>query len=183
MLGADVHDTIYSVLDANNGTIRGRTAIQKLVYLSSKKIPELDVPPYVAHYYGPFSPGLGWALEKMVSYSFLYEASTPGSIYDGYTYGLTNDGQEIVKKTKEKYKDMFGKVAEIVKTCRDFCELKTAPLSYASKIHYLFCSEHKDDMSFSDAVEYARKLGWNVSKDDVEQGAQLLERLNLARIS
>ena len=58
----------------------------------------------------------------------------------GYTYGLTNDGQEIVKKTKEKYKDMFGKVAEIVKTCRDFCELKTAPLSYASKIHYLFCS-------------------------------------------
>ena len=29
-------------------------------------------------------------------------------------------------------------------------------------------------MSFSDAVEYARKLGWNVSKDDVEQGAHAL---------
>ena len=62
----DVYDTIYSVLVANDDSIKGRTVIQKIVYLASQKIPELAVPPYVAHYYGPFSPGLGWALEKMV---------------------------------------------------------------------------------------------------------------------
>jgi len=53
MLRMDVYDTIYSILDANDGKIRGRTALQKIVYLSSRKIPELDVPPYAAHYYGP----------------------------------------------------------------------------------------------------------------------------------
>lgn len=184
MLRVDIYDTIYSVLVANDGKVRGRTVIQKLVYLSSQKIPELDVPEYVAHYYGPFSPGLGWALETMVSYSFLYETSTPGVMYEGYTYSLTDDGQEIAKKSKEEHKETFDKVVKIVNTCKNFCGLKSTPLSYASKIHYLTCSHGSSDgISFSEAVDYARKLGWKVSKDNVEQGAQLLEKLELGKVS
>ena len=180
----DVYDTIYAVLTANGSTIRGRTVIQKIVYLSSKKIPTLNVPPYKAHYFGPFSPGLGWALEKMVSYYFLYEANTPGYMYEGYKYGLTSDGQEIAKESKEKNLDAFEKIAELVNVCRDFCSLKTAPLSYASKIHYLLQSHETDrGMSFPEAKEYAEKLGWKVSKDNVEQGAQLLEKLELVKVS
>ena len=182
MLQMDVYDTIYSVLDANDGKIRGRTTLQKIVYLCSKKVPELDVPQYAAHYYGPFSPGLGLALEKMVSYSFLYEASTPGGLFGGYTYGLTGDGRSIAENAKEKHKDTFEKVAKIVRTCKNFCELKAMPLSYASKIHYLLDS-HESGMSFPDAISYARKLGWKVSEDNVEQGAKLLERLELVKVS
>jgi len=180
----DVYDTIYSILVSNNNTISGRTVIQKLAYLSSRKIPELEVPPYMAHYYGPFSPGLGWALEKMVSYSFLYEANNPGDIYAGYTYGLTDDGRKIAKKAESEHKETFAKVSSIVKTCKDFCSLKTAPLSYATKIHYMLYSDvSRDNMSFSDAVQHARTLGWKVSKDNVEQGAQLLEKLELGTVS
>ena len=183
ILRMDVYDTIYSVLAAKGDSIIGRTAIQKIVYLSSKKIPELDVPPYKPHYYGPFSPELGWALEKMVSYSFLYEANTPGTLYEGHTYNLTNDGLEIAKRVKNEHKDVFEKVSEIVKTCK-FCELKATPLSYASKIYYLLDSHASNDsMPFSDAVEYAKKLGWKVSEENVEQGAKLLERLELVKVS
>ncbi len=180
----DVYDTIYAILDANDNTIRGRTVIQKIVYLSSKKIPNLDVPPYKAHYYGPFSRGLGWALETMVSCYFLYEDIPPGSMYEGYKYRLTKDGQEIAKISKEKNGDMFERIAEIVKVCRDFCDLKSAPLSYASKIHYLLNShESSVGMSFPDAVEYAKKLQWKVSECNVGQGAELLERLELVTVS
>ncbi len=180
----DVYDTIYAVLTANGDTIRGRTTIQKIVYLSSKKIDDLDVPPYKAHYFGPFSPGLGWALERMVSYYFLYEANIPGYMYEGYEYRLTDDGRKIAGKSREKNRDTFEKVARIVKVCRDFCGLKTAPLSYASKIHYLLQSSGAgSSMSFSEAKEYAERLGWKVSKDNVEQGAQLLEKLELAKVS
>ena len=180
----DIYDTIYAVLTANDGKINGRTVIQKIIYLASKKISQLDVPPYKAHYYGPFSPGLGWALETMTSYSFLYEARTPGATYEGYTYGLTADGQKIASRAKNNYKNIFENIRKIVEICKDFCELKTAPLSYASKIHYMANSNmFRNGMSFSDAVEHARKLGWNVSKDDVEQGARLLERLNLGKVS
>ena len=179
----DVYDTVYALLTANDNTMRGRTVIQKLAYLSCQKISTLDVPPYKAHYFGPFSPGLGWALEKMVSCYFLYEASPPGTIHDGYKYDLTSDGREIAKIAKGRNNGTFEKVAEIVKTCRDFCDLKTAPLSYASKIYYLLHSnESGDDMSFLEAKEYAKDLGWNVSKDNVEQGAQLLERLGLVKV-
>ena len=178
----DVYDTIYSVLVANGGRVDGRTAIQKLVYLSGQKIRGLDVPPYEAHYYGPFSPGLAWALAKMVSYSFLYEANISGSAHEGYTYGLTDDGREIAKRAKEAHGGAFGRVAGIVRTCRDLCGLRAAPLSYASKIHYLLSSHGPEGgMSLSDAVAYARELGWNVSEDNVEQGVQLLERLELAK--
>ena len=181
MLSMDVYDTIYAVLTANDNRIRGRTTIQKLVYLSSKKIPELDVPPYKAHYYGPFSPGVGWALETMTSYSFLYEASIPGA--QGYTYGLTDDGCKIAARAKKDNIKAFEKISDIVKVCNDFCKLKIPPLSYASKIHYMVHSDTSgNSMSFSDAVKYAHKLGWKVSEDDVEQGAKLLERLNLVKV-
>ena len=179
----DVYDTIYAILDANNNTIRGRTVIQKIVYLTSQKIPNLDVPPYKAHYYGPFSRGLGWALETMVSCYFLYEDNPPGSMYEGYKYSLTKDGHEIVKTSKEENAAMFEKIAEIVKVCRDFCDLKPTPLSYAAKIHYLLNSHTDGGMSFPDAVEYAKKLQWKVSENNVEQGVKLLERLELVTAS
>ena len=180
----DVYDAIYAVLAANNNTIRGRTVIQKIVYLSNEKIPDLDVPPYKPHYFGPFSQGLGWALETMVSCYFLYEASPPGSMYEGYKYGLTSDGRKIAKMAKERNGDIFEKIASIVRMCRDFCGLKSAPLSYASKIHYLLHShETGASMSFSDAVEYAKELQWKVSEDNVEQGARLLEQLGLVTVS
>lgn len=179
----DVYDTVYAILDANGNSIRGRTVIQKLVYLANEKISTLDVPPYTPHYYGPFSPGLGWALEKMVSYYFLHETSTPGAMHEGYKYDLTSDGKTIAKASKKKNNGTFEKIARIVNVCRDFCELKSAPLSYASKIHYLLSHESYNGMSFQEAKEYAEDLGWEVSKDNVEQGAKLLEKLDLARVS
>ena len=118
----------------------------------------------------------------MVSYSFLYEASTPGDRFGEYTYGLTKDGWTIAKSAEEKYKDTFEKVAKIVRTCKNFCGLKAMPLSYASKIHYLLDS-HESGMSFSDAVEHARQLGWDISENEVEQGTKLLGRLELVKAS
>lgn len=177
-----VYDMIYAVLDANDNKIRGGTTLQKIIYLASKKITDLGVPPYKAHYYGPFSPGLSWALEKMVLNCFLYENNIPG--YEGYEYGLTDDGREISRIVKKREKDKFEEIAEIVNMCKKFCKLKATPLSYASKIHYLLDSHETDDkMSFSDAVDYAKELRWQASKDDVKHGVKLLEKLELTTVS
>lgn len=180
----DVYDTVYAILAANNNTIRGRTVIQKLVYLSSKKIPSLDVPPYKPHYFGPFSPGLRWALGRMVSFYFLYEEYPPGDMYSGYKYSLTRDGHKLAKESKERNNGTFEEIAKIVDICRKFGGLKTAPLSYASKIHYLLSShETGSGMSLANAVKYAKELGWKVSEDNVDQGAELLEQLGLVTVS
>lgn len=177
----DAHDAIYAVLAANGNTVSGSTVIDKIIYLSSRKIPELDVPPYTEHYYGPFSPGVRWTLEKMILYSFLYETGTPGVVYDRYAYSLTDDGKKMAERAQKEHRDGFGKISGIVAACRDLCGMRNAPLSYASKIHYLLTQESGEYTTFDDAVGYARKLGWKVSEDNVDQGASLLEELQLAR--
>ena len=181
----DVYDTICAILAAKGDATVGRTAIQKLVYLSLQKMPGLDIPPYAPHYYGPFSPGVGHALEKLVSYSFVSEATIPGMLYGGYSYDLTRDGVEISENTKQEHVDEFGKIADIVKTCKTCCGLEAVSLSYASKIHHMLDTQEddEDEMAFEDAVTNATKLGWQRTPGNVRQGADLLESLELVKTS
>jgi len=180
----DIFETVEAILDSNNGEINGRTAVQKLVYLSSVIIPELEIPSYKPHYYGPFSPELGLALEKLVSYSFVDEVKIPGRMYEGYKYRLTPDGQDMVKIIKSDKPELYNKVKKVVTTCKEFCDLKIAPLSYAGKIFFML-EKHpaeKRKMSYSDAIKEASTLGWEISSDDVDQGVSLLEKLNLVKV-
>ena len=181
----DVYDTIYAILSAKGNTTVGRTAIQKLVYFSCQKIYGLDIPPYTPHYYGPFSPGVGQALAKLVSYSFVSEAVIPGMLYGGYSYSLTDDGIKISENTKKDHRDKFDKIGSIVRTCQTFCDLEAVSLSYASKIYHMLNSqdEGEDELSFDNAVEKAKRIGWKVSPPDVRQGAELLEKLELVKTS
>lgn len=181
----DVYEVIESILDANGGEINGRTAIQKLVYLAQNTIPQLEIPPYKPHYYGPFSSELGLALEKLVSYSFVTETKVPGTMYEGYKYKLTTDGQKVIDSIKKEKKEEYEKIKGLVNTCKEFCELKTAPLSFASKMFYMLDAHKEDDekLTIDEAIKNAKELGWKVSSDNVEQGAKLLEKLNLVEMS
>ncbi len=181
----DVYEVIESILDANGGEIKGRTTIQKLVYLAQNTIPQLEIPSYKPHYYGPFSSELGIALEKLVSYSFVTETKIPGTMYEGYIYRLTTDGQKVIDRIKNETKEEYEKIKELVDTCKVFCGLKTTPLSFASKIFYMLYAhkENHEKLTIKEAINNAKELGWNVSSDNVEQGAKLLEKLKLVKIS
>ncbi|MEO9319691.1 MAG: hypothetical protein ABI361_03360 [Nitrososphaera sp.] len=177
----DVFDTIELILDANGGQISGRTAIQKLVYLSKSIMPELDIPSYKPHYYGPFSPGVSMALEKLVSYSFVSENRVPASQFESYVYNLTADGKKIVKPVKKKHAVASKRISGIVKICKEFCELRPTPLSYASKVYFTLEDLPKVQRreELENAVEKAKLLGWDISPHDVEVGKQLLQKLAL----
>lgn len=183
--GLNVYDTIALLLLANEGKMQGRTVLQKLVYLSSIIVPKISNPSYKAHYYGPFSPKLSLALEKMVSYSFLEEVRMPGFMYEGYSYRLTKDGENLAIRAKTNHPVEFKKIEEIIKTCDKFCKLKSAPLSFASKVFFLLqrLPTDKRKMTYKDAISDAENLGWDISNDDVEQGVELLKQLNLVEYS
>ena len=180
----DVYETVESILDSNDGEVRGRTAIQKLVYLSKAVIPSLSIPEYRPHYYGPYCSDLSLALEKMVAYSFIDEIKVPGHFFEGYKYRLTDDGKALVKNIKLQQTEQYDAVRKVIDTCRRFCELKISPLSYASKIFYMLKEypEGKRNMSYDDAINRAQTLGWDISQQDVEQGVGLLEALKLVRV-
>ena len=180
----DAYDVIESILDVNREGINGGTAVQKLVYLAHKVIPELEIPPYKPQYYGPHSSELSIVLVKLVSYSFVTETKILGTMHEGYNYKLTTDGQKIIDSVKEKKKDEYEKIKKLVNTCKEFCELKTAPLSFASKIFYMLDTQDEDTekLSVDDAVKNTRELGWDMTSENAEQGIKLLEKLNLIRV-
>lgn len=177
----DVYEVIECLLDSNDGEINGRTAIQKLVYLSKQTIPNLDLPAYKAHYYGPYSSAVSIALEKLVSYSFVDERRILNFDYETYGYRLTEDGQQIVEQIKTKNKTSYRKLNNLVNTCKEFCGLRSAPLSYASKVFFTLeeLPKAKRSQELGNAAEKAKLLGWDISEDDVSVGTQLLEKLKL----
>ena len=172
------YDTIALILDAAGGSLRGRTALQKLAYLSSVKIPEIEDQGFKAHYYGPYNTKLSASLANMVAYSFLDETNVPGNRYGGYRYSLTDDGTQIVKEVKELHSDTHEKILEVVKTCEKFCKLESAPLSYAAKIHYLL-RHTRDKLTTQDIQRDAKDRGWDMTEDDVRQGMDLLKQLKI----
>lgn len=180
----DVYETVESILGANNGEIKGRTAIHKLVYLSNKTISGLTIPLYKPHYYGPYSPDLSLALEKMVAYSFIDEIKMPGYLYEGYKYQLTSDGQDMVNYIKDNSPEQYEKIEKLVTTCKEFCDLKTKPLSYAAKVYFVLEQRHEQEktLQYDDAIKQAEYLGWEISREDIDQGVELLEKLKLVNV-
>lgn len=180
----DVYETVEAILDSNNGEIVGRTAIHKLVYLSEKTIDGLTLPLYKPHYYGPYSPDLSLALEKMVTYSFIDEIKIPGRMHEGYKYRLTSDGQDMADHVKTTYPNEYQKINSLVSTCKQSCGLKTAPLSYAAKVYFMLenNSDKEKQMDYDVAIKTAEKLGWELTPDDIDQGVELLEQLKLVNI-
>ena len=181
----DVRDIIRLILKANGGKIRGRTAIQKLVYLSCKSITKLKLPNYTAHYYGPYSSEVGDALEKLVSYKFVKETSSQNGNYIAYEYELTEDGNEIIDdRIQNKYKHEYDKIEKIVKICKKYCDdkLDINELSYAAKIYHILETQHNSKyITLEEARKIAKDYNWKINPNGATHGVKLLEKLELAK--
>jgi uncharacterized protein YwgA len=85
----------------NNGAIRGRKRIQKLVFLLKKQyeVPfRFDFKPY---FYGPYSEELAETMQILVQVGLLRErVSVLESGFAQYSYGLTREAADIIRKSK-----------------------------------------------------------------------------------
>ena len=181
----DAIDTIALTLAANDNQISGRTVIQKVIYFNKVKIPEIHVTPYVAYYYGPFNREIALGLEKMVVMGYIQERKIHG-YHDGYQYQITDAAMPMVEKLKKTSRSAFQKIKSIVDQCNDFCNLNPNTLSVAAKMHYMLVTNKKTKvcgMSLLEAVKMAKKFGWNISRKEVENGAELLEKLQFVKYS
>lgn len=182
----NVYNVVRCIIDAKGEEDVGRTSIQKLVYLAQNAMPTvIEQSTYQPHYYGPFSSEVGLVLEKLVSYSFIAESKIHGKLYAGYRYELTSTGKEIIEKVKQEDKDAYNQLKEFVDVCRKFCSLKATPLSFASKVLYMVKAREneKKPISFQEAVDDAKDLGWEITLDEVKNGTDLLQELKLVRVS
>ncbi len=179
----DAFDTIGLTLAARDDEIFGRTTLQKLIYFETVKIPEIHLSePYIAYFYGPFNKDIARSLEQMVVFDILQEQRKRG-FHSSYLYKVTEKGTPIIDKVLKKFERTFIKIEDLVNTCNEFCALNPNPLSFAAKIHYIFQSQKKKALSLEDLIKLERKFGWNISRDDIREGTELLEQLNLVKIN
>lgn len=180
--GIDVYDTICLTIAANDDQIRGRTTIQKLIYFELIKIPEIQVEPHIAYYYGPFNRQVAQGLETLVHLGVLDEKK----MNDGnsaYQYSVTEKGQPVIKDLIKTYEKTYERIENIVETCYNFCQLNPNPLSFAAKVHYMLSKrECEKGMTNDEAIKMAKSFGWKITEKEVKSGAELLESLNLVKI-
>jgi uncharacterized protein YwgA len=182
----DVYDVIGLIISANDNEIIGRTTIQKLVYLAKEKMPQIQVSPFFAYYYGPFNREVALALEKLVALDFLEEKRCSGYFNEGYSYALTQKGKKFAENQKAEAPHIYKKIKQIIQICKDLHALNSTSLSYAAKVHYMLHNKKaakKKAMTSLEAVGIAKSFGWKISKSSVLSGAKLLEQLKLVEVS
>ncbi len=181
-MSLDALDTICLTLAANNNEIEGRTVIQKLIYFEMQKIKEINIMPHLAYYYGPFNSEVADGLGMLVYLGIITERIVPET-YPTWAYRVEGDkGKSVIEKLKRDKQNTYKKIKDVVQICKDCCSLKQNPLSIAAKIHYIFLDVETKNMLYKDISDATENFGWEITDDEVDSGAQLLEQLDLARI-
>ena len=99
----------------------------------------------------------------------------------------TSTGSHLMGKMANRVKLAFPteyqKIRSLVSTCKQFCSLKTAPLSYVAKIYFMLenNSGKEKQMDHDVAIKTAEKLGWELTHDDIDEGVELFKQLKLVK--
>lgn len=176
-------EAVELVFHANDYEIPGRTALQKLVYFASRRVPNSEVD-YAPHYFGPFSAKVAEILAALCSTGNAYEIRIPLGDHAGFEYHLTNLGKDMAKiALNDQPRSTIETIGEIVKTCKADCDLRAANLSYAAKVHYALTNyatlDLSEPVSSSEIRSVASGFRWDMTEDNVRAGHALLRKLDL----
>ncbi len=175
----NTRDVLLLILDV--AKIRGNTAIQKIAYFISIKL-GIDMN-FFPHYYGPYSRNVALELQNLVDFNFVddnIKFTKRNRIMHEYT--LNDDGKKIVSVLKNKYKEEYEVIREIIKNIEDIFGQNYNILSWAAKIHFIL-KERGIPISEEEIINLAKGYDWNLSDEEIESAKKLLLALKLVRIT
>ena len=175
-----MHEAIVFTLHANKDPIDGRTVIQKLIYFEQTQIPLTRVE-YTPHFYGPFSRDVAAGLAGLYEFSFVDEQIVSRPIFNMYRYELTDSGKNLFDQWKEKNAEHYKTICRIVTCCKNICDLRAHPISYAAKIHHIVTHKLKNNekVTNEEIQDRAADFGWDIDETDIQEGKELLVKLDL----
>ncbi len=181
----NVFDAILTTINAAEGSIAGRTAIQKLVYF--EHIPKLVNVKYRPHYYGPYSAEVAGTIQELIDLDFLKEEvdtaeNTGYSVpedWKRYRYSLSADGIKAVEQIKKENSAEYDGISKVVSVCKKTVKLDGNMLSWAAKVHYIVSSQNRA-MILDEIQHTANSFGWTLSQPQINKAAELLKQLKLA---
>lgn len=177
----DAYDLLLMILHSSKdcNRISGRTALQKIGYFSVNKLKiEND---YSAHYYGPYSPQIAYALERLVSLNLVKENEfLTHNERTMYSYELTEEGRKYCQTLLESHKREYRAIKKIVEVANEIDGDKIDVISRAAKVHYI-TKRAGQELPPSDLTRRAESLGWSLSNEQIQESNELLKELKASR--
>jgi uncharacterized protein YwgA len=173
-----VREVLLLMLDHAGGALQGRTLIQKRLFFLSLLM-NLDLH-YYSHYYGPFSPEVDKALGQCIALGLVEETivgfTDESGGFEGrsFKYGLTSDGNVVVRLTRRHEPEISGDVAINLSNLDKAGHLDYLKLSIAAKALYDLRSKDKP-VTLSGIIDEARSFDWDVPEPAVRDAVEFLK--------
>ena len=175
-------DVLILAYKAFDGTMRGKTLLQKRIYFLSVML-GLDMG-YEAHYYGPYSERVASVNMELKSLGYLSESSSTFGIDQRgfemarHDFSLTEEGNCFAERKAEREAELWPRVEKAASVVKKAGDLDYMELSIAAKAYYVLITLN-GKATLQDISGMLPKFGWNVSKQELQKAADFLEKTSL----
>ncbi len=175
---------ILLIIDAAGGRLRGKTLLQKRAYFLCQRL-ECSAG-FDAHFFGPYSPTVNATLGRLKALCLIEERSEGfgrtdhvGFEWRRYDFALTEDGRKVLSAYERD-------APEAIRDVRDYLQQMARAgdtgdyvnLSIAAKTFFILNREQKP-LARDEIQAVARRLGWNITPEQIEGASEFLERMGL----
>src|SRR4051812_38666770 len=177
-----VRDVLLLAYKAFDGSVQGKTMLQKRVYFLSIFL-KADLG-YEAHYYGPYSEDVATANAEIKSLGFLSESVSgwgvdkKGFEMARYDYRLSEVGDKIAEKKAANHPELWQKISRAAQIVKDAGKLDYMELSIAAKAYYVLTKLNRK-ATLDEISAMLPKFGWTVSEPELQKATEFLRNTNL----
>ena len=121
------------MLGSYKNKIENKMRLHKIIFLLSKKYPELEkFADFEAYYYGPYGEGVESALDSLVSNGLLEEINERGR----KSYIVTSRGREVANKLVKEFPELYNEIVELYDIIDNLTDDELLALVYFSYPEY-----------------------------------------------
>lgn len=183
----NANDFVTMTLLAVDNPVRGKTKLQKTVYLLGALTECLDDLGYRPWFYGPYSDDVDAAVTWLKSIGAVDQnISSWGVDQSGFEvrrhdFQLNARGKKLADSTAQRYPDLWPKLQVFAKRLKEAGEIDYMEMSVAAKTYFML-GRKSWRASMSELAELAPRFGWQVAPKQVENAAKYLSRLGLVQL-
>lgn len=185
----NAYDFLHMALCAMSKPVRGKTKLQKTVYFLGKLTGNLDELGYRPHFYGPYSPDLAEAVDRLLSLGFVNETVSSGGAVDRrgfevarHDYELSEEGRKVAELKSQRHPGLWKKLQGAVRVLEKGNNLDYVKLSVAAKTDFML-GKRQGKATIPELAKAASAFGWVVKPEEVSNAAEFLERIGLVKIN
>lgn len=186
----DAHDFVILGLLAVGGEIKGKTKLQKTMYLLGELTGHLAELRYRPHFYGPYSDNVADAVDRMKALHFVDQDIRGGGAVNEYgfevcryDYRLNDDGKAIAGQKKAEYPDLWRELSTAAESLKAAGDSDYMKLSIVAKTYFLLGQKKGEAAPAAQLAQLAPRFGWHVTPDQIKDAAEYLAKLGLVTLS